>query len=97
MAFPLFAPRRVLSQGGQLGDGVVSPPSNTRVASVVGRGALVRTHGRAREIYALLVWTAAVFLHLALASYAGDPAAASLGLGAVTDGAPALPPVVGAN
>src|SRR5688500_15984978 len=90
MAFPLFAPRRVLSQGGQLGDGVVPPPANTRVAAIVGRGAAA--YGRAREVSALLVWTAAVFLLLALASYAGEPASAQ-----VNADAQAAPSIVGAN
>src|SRR5271166_4438811 len=52
-------------------------PSNTRVPTVLGRGAAA--YGRAREFAALVVWTLALFLALALASYQG-------GLG---DGAPA--------
>src|SRR5271155_1913063 len=63
MAFPLFAPRRVLP-GGEPDAGRVPLPSNTR------------THGpqaRGREVAALLLWTAAVFLGLALGSYIGSP------------------------
>jgi S-DNA-T family DNA segregation ATPase FtsK/SpoIIIE len=76
MAFPLFAPRRAL---GVSHDGVhaSSPnPANTRMASVLGAGAGRYTRGR--EVAALLLWTVAVFLVLALASYAGDPAVALL-------------------
>ena len=43
---------------------------NTRVATVVGKNA--GANGRGREVAALLIWTAAIFLALALASYAGD-------------------------
>ncbi len=49
----------------------MTAPSNSRVGSVVGRGAGV--HGRGREVAALLLWTFALFLVLALGSYAGDP------------------------
>ncbi len=49
----------------------VTAPSNSRVGAVVGRGAGV--HGRGREVAALLLWTFALFLVLALGSYAGDP------------------------
>jgi DNA segregation ATPase FtsK/SpoIIIE-like protein len=44
---------------------------NLRLATVVGKSA--GAHGRTREVAALLIWTVAVFLVLALASYAGDP------------------------
>jgi S-DNA-T family DNA segregation ATPase FtsK/SpoIIIE len=62
MAFPTFAPRRALADAG-MRDVL---PTN------------FRTHGpkaRGREVAALLLGTAAVFLALALASYAGAPAA----------------------
>ncbi|MGH7440245.1 MAG: DNA translocase FtsK 4TM domain-containing protein, partial [Polyangiaceae bacterium] len=44
---------------------------NTRVPTVLGRGAGV--YGLPREAAALVLWTVAVFLALALASYRGDP------------------------
>lgn len=62
MALPLFAPRRGPES---------AVPANTRAPSVLGRGA--GAFGRGREIAALLLWTAALFLILGLASYAGDP------------------------
>ncbi|MEO6573455.1 MAG: DNA translocase FtsK 4TM domain-containing protein, partial [Polyangiaceae bacterium] len=62
---PLFAPRRSLANDGGL-------PLNTRSPSVLGAGAAANPRGR--EVAALLLWTAAVFLSLALASYEGDPA-----------------------
>src|SRR5450432_681897 len=54
MAIPVFGP---------------SPrvPSNTRSPTVLGRGAAA--YGRTREVAALVVWTLALFLALALASY----------------------------
>jgi DNA segregation ATPase FtsK/SpoIIIE, S-DNA-T family len=42
-------------------------PSNTRTPTVLGRGAAA--YGRTREVAALMVWTLALFLGLALASY----------------------------
>src|ERR1700722_11912676 len=42
-------------------------PSNTRTPTVLGRGAAA--YGRTREVAALVVWTLALFLALALASY----------------------------
>jgi S-DNA-T family DNA segregation ATPase FtsK/SpoIIIE len=42
-------------------------PSNTRTPTVLGRGA--GAYGRTREVAALVVWTLALFLGLALASY----------------------------
>lgn len=72
---PVFAPRR--------GANLVPMPANTRLPSVL--GAQPQTFARGREVAALLLWTFAVFLSLALASYAGDPAAAP-----VTDGPPAI-------
>jgi S-DNA-T family DNA segregation ATPase FtsK/SpoIIIE len=51
-------------------------PANTRVPTVLGRGA--GTYGRTREVAALVLWTLAVFLGLALASYRGDPAGSAL-------------------
>src|SRR5208337_4680268 len=63
MTFPLFAPRRAPADAAAQ----ASLPSN------------VWTHGpkaRGREIAALVLGTLAVFLGLALASYAGAPSAA---------------------
>ncbi len=54
MAIPLFAPRRSLE-------------ANVRTASVV--GARANVHARGREVAALVLWTVALFLSLALASY----------------------------
>jgi S-DNA-T family DNA segregation ATPase FtsK/SpoIIIE len=54
MTLPVFAPPP-------------KAPSNLRTATVLGRGAA--TYGRSREVAALVVWTVAVFLVLALASY----------------------------
>jgi S-DNA-T family DNA segregation ATPase FtsK/SpoIIIE len=51
-----------------------SLPANTRTATILGRGAAA--YGRTREVAALVLWTLAIFLVLALASYRGDPAAA---------------------
>ncbi|MDB4944772.1 MAG: Cell division protein FtsK [Labilithrix sp.] len=66
---PVFAPRRTLGSSGVLG---APAPVNTRLPSVL--GAQPHTFARGREVAALLLWTFAVFLALALASYAGDPA-----------------------
>jgi len=49
---------------------------NTRVPTVLGRGA--GAYGRTREVLALVLWTLALFLAMALASYRGDPTAAGL-------------------
>src|SRR5258706_14190914 len=57
---PLFLPRRPIDL-----------PQNTKLPSVL--GAQPQTSARGREVAALLLWTFAVFLALALASYAGDP------------------------
>src|ERR1700729_634379 len=46
-------------------------PANTRMPTVLGRGAAV--FGRTREVAALVLWTLALFFALALASYQGDP------------------------
>src|ERR1700735_5663038 len=54
MAIPLYAPPP-------------RAPSNTRTPTVLGRGAAA--YGRTREVFALVVWTLAIFLGLALASY----------------------------
>ncbi len=62
---PLFAPRRSLATDGGM-------PLNTRSTSVLGAGAAANPRGR--EVAALLLWTVAVFLSLALASFDGDPA-----------------------
>ncbi len=73
MTIPVFAPRRAMEGGAtRPTNNVLSGPvPNLRVASVMGKSAGV--HGRTREVAALLIWTAALFLALALASYAGDP------------------------
>jgi S-DNA-T family DNA segregation ATPase FtsK/SpoIIIE len=67
MALPVFAPNSLASE-------TARPPANVRVPTVLGRGA--GNYGRAREVAALLAWTIALFLALALASYRGDPAGA---------------------
>ena len=61
MALPVFAPR---TPSGEI-------PANTRVPTVLGRGA--SAYGRKHEVAALVLWTAALFIALALASYRGDP------------------------
>jgi S-DNA-T family DNA segregation ATPase FtsK/SpoIIIE len=72
MTFPLFAPR---SAGVEAANTVVRAPANTRVPTVLGRGAAA--YGRKQEIAALVLWTLALFLALALASYQGDPSGSS--------------------
>ena len=62
-----FAPRRAL--GSVPGAGL--PPPNTKLPSVL--GPQPPTFARGREALALVLWTFAVFLAMALASYAGDP------------------------
>ncbi len=75
MAFPLFAPRPARETS------ALDPGSSAYVADgakTTGRlPANVRLPGRARgrEVAALLMWTAAIFLTLALASYLGAPSA----------------------
>ena len=83
MALPLFAPRRQPTP--DLGEQL---PVNTRNPSILGKGAAA--YPRGREAAALLFWTAALFLALALGSYAGEPAAAAVL-------SPDAPRVVGAN
>ena len=73
---PVFAPRRAASS-------FLAAPPNTRHPNVL--GVQPQTFARGREVTALLLWTFAVFLSLALASYAGDPAAPP-----ITDGPPAF-------
>jgi len=73
---PVFAPRRSASS-------FLAAPPNTRLPNVL--GAQPPTFMRGREVTALLLWTFAVFLSLALASYAGDPAAPP-----ITDGPPQI-------
>ncbi len=51
-------------------------PANTRFLSVL--GAQPPQFARGREVAALLLWTFAMFLSLALTSYAGDPASAAV-------------------
>jgi S-DNA-T family DNA segregation ATPase FtsK/SpoIIIE len=58
-------------------------------------GTQPQTFARGREITALLLWTFAVFLCLALASYAGDPAAVAVA--PVADGPPVPPAIIGEN
>jgi DNA segregation ATPase FtsK/SpoIIIE, S-DNA-T family len=58
-------------------------PANTRIPTVLGRGAAA--YGRTREVAALVLWTLALFFALALASYQGDPSGAS---GAATSPGP---------
>jgi S-DNA-T family DNA segregation ATPase FtsK/SpoIIIE len=57
-------------------------PANTRVPTVLGQGA--GAYGRRHEVAALVLWTLAIFLTLALASYSGDP-------GGVASTSPASP------
>jgi DNA segregation ATPase FtsK/SpoIIIE, S-DNA-T family len=80
MAFPLLAQRRAEP----------ALPPNNRVPTVVGKGA--GALARHREVAALAMWTGAVFLTLALASYAGEPA-----LAAVAENATPREPIVGEN
>ena len=51
-------------------------PSNTRAPTVLGRGATA--YGPKHEVAALVLWTLAVFLALALGSYQGDPTGSAL-------------------
>src|SRR5580704_10009660 len=60
-----------------------SLPANTRMPTVLGRGA--GSYGRMREVAALVLWTLALFFALALASYQGDPSGAT---GAATSAGP---------
>jgi DNA segregation ATPase FtsK/SpoIIIE, S-DNA-T family len=64
MAFPIFAPRQ--------GAAPSTAPASTTVPPNTRRDGPRRHPGR--EVAALLMWTAAIFLTLALASYAGAPA-----------------------
>ena len=80
MAFPLFAPRSSPSSSlgaPASGDGTTAQslafPANTRAPSRQVFGAGAAGYARGREVAALLFWTLAVFLALALASYAGEP------------------------
>src|SRR5579859_768606 len=59
-------------------------PANTRMPTVLGRGAAA--YGRTREVAALILWTLALFFALALASYQGDPSGSAGAAG------PATPP-----
>ena len=68
MALPVFAPRPAPSEAPRV-------PANTRVPTVLGRGAAA--YGRRHEVAALVLWTVALFLALALTSYQGDPAGAA--------------------
>ena len=94
MALPLFAPRRA-ALSTAAGSASASPfPSNTR-SGAMGLATQGAPFARGREVAALLYWTAALFLVLALASYAGDPSASSLA--APVDGTPAPGPITGAD
>jgi S-DNA-T family DNA segregation ATPase FtsK/SpoIIIE len=53
------------------GEGTPPLPANTRSPTVLGKGA--GAYGLSREVGALVLWTLALFLVLALASYRGDP------------------------
>jgi S-DNA-T family DNA segregation ATPase FtsK/SpoIIIE len=53
------------------GEPAPNVPVNTRAPTVLGKGA--GAYGHSREAAALVLWTLAVFLGLALASYRGDP------------------------
>jgi S-DNA-T family DNA segregation ATPase FtsK/SpoIIIE len=57
---------------------------NIRVPTVLGRGAA--TFGRTREVTALVLWTLALFLCLALASYRGDPSGSVLAVASLPGG-----------
>ncbi len=63
----------------------VAAPANVRLPTVLGQGAA--TYPRFREFAALLLWTFALFMALALASFAGDPLPVE----------PPLAPMEGAN
>ncbi|MDP9151446.1 MAG: DNA translocase FtsK 4TM domain-containing protein, partial [Myxococcota bacterium] len=73
MTLPLFAPRPTSADSSRLAP-------NTRMPSVLGRGAAA--YGRTREVAALVLWTLALFLALALASYQGDSSGVAVGPGA---------------
>ncbi len=65
MGLPLFAPRRIGST--DLGSGGPLDSANLRLGRVVAPDQ--KTFARGREIAALLLWSGAVFVALALASY----------------------------
>src|SRR5580698_8044603 len=58
------------------GDAPPPLPANTRMPTVLGRGAAA--YGRTREVMALVLWTLALFFTLALASYQGDPSGSTM-------------------
>jgi S-DNA-T family DNA segregation ATPase FtsK/SpoIIIE len=64
---------------------LAAAPANVRLPTVLGQGAA--TYPRFREFAALLLWTFALFMALALASFAGDPLPVE----------PPLAPMEGAN
>src|SRR5260221_10916628 len=87
-----FERERASSRAGGLGPPTSMPnlpnlplpmPANTRMPTVLGRGAAV--YGRTREVAALVLWTLALFFALALASYQGDPSGTA---GALTPAGP---------
>src|SRR5580700_1722507 len=61
-------------------------PSNTRAPTVLGRGATA--YGPKHEVAALVLWTLAIFLALALGSYQGDPSGSALVVGPPTPPGP---------
>lgn len=94
-AEPVFSPKRSPSDPLSLPNTVrphpaVTAPANTRLTTVL--GAQPQSFARGREVAALLLWTFAIFLSLALSSYAGDPQASAAA--ALPD---APPPITGAD
>src|SRR5580698_8462739 len=76
------APRRA----GDVPPNLSNLPANTRAPTVLGKGA--GAYGISREVAALVLWTLALFVALALASYRGDPSGGAL---------PAVPSAPGAD
>jgi S-DNA-T family DNA segregation ATPase FtsK/SpoIIIE len=87
MTLPVFAPRPASGEPSRV-------PANTRVPTVLGRGA--SAYGPKHEIAALVLWTLAFFLTLALASYEGNPSGVTIATG-VTGVASAVPAPDGAD
>jgi S-DNA-T family DNA segregation ATPase FtsK/SpoIIIE len=77
MSFPgTLASDRTTTSPARAGAPAQNVRLNTRVPTVLGRGAAA--YGRTREVMALVLWTLALFLCLALASYRGDPSGSVL-------------------
>jgi S-DNA-T family DNA segregation ATPase FtsK/SpoIIIE len=74
MTLPVLAPRPASGEPSRV-------PANTRVPTVLGRGA--SAYGPKHEIAALVLWTLAFFLTLALASYEGNPSGVTGTTGAI--------------